>query len=136
MNEPRATKVGDFLNTAELPNPTIPVPFEKFAHLKSSNDMLERAAFWAYYAAWTNDHDDVGHPEMSVEARHDGHTFAAIMHDLHLRDCVMLSAHDYTELLQIRLQHFTEAPQHAEGILWIAVGIAFLIGTVVGVWLW
>jgi len=139
MHQP--TIVGDYLSTVDLPNATTPVPFEKFAALQNSNELLERAAFWAYYCAWKTDHEPSGMPELAVQARHDGHTFSAMMHEMHLRDAVMLPAHDYQIMATAYLQQQARAQEDAEfphsgTIGWMLIGIAFVLGTVVGAWLW
>jgi hypothetical protein len=139
MHKP--TIVGDYLSTVALPNATTPVPFEKFAALQNSNELLERAAFWAFYTAWKTDHEPSGMPELAVQARHDGHTFSAMMHEMHLRDCIMLPAHDYQIMATAYLQEQArisreEEPQHSGVILWGIMAIVFVLGTVVGAWLW
>lgn len=119
------TTVDDLLGESVMPSPVTPVPFEKFAHLKESEDMLQRAAFWAFYAAWQQDSNGVGPADIPVEARHDGHTLQMISQQLHLRDCVLMRR-DHLEAMQQRLEA-------QGGAQWAMCSFLMCAGIVVGV---
>jgi hypothetical protein len=119
------TSVSDIIDTTMLPDPTIPIPFEKFAALKDSDDMLMRAAFWCFYAAWQNDKAVTTAPvAISVEARHDGHQLRAVTQQLAIRDAVLITRHDLNVL-----QHPSRMP------IRVCIVLAFLLGVVVMLWI-
>jgi len=111
----------------DLPDPTIPVPFEKFAHLKNSDDMLHRAAFWALYAAWQADNNGRGPADIPIEARHDGHQLHAISQQLAIRDSVLITKHDL-DLLEGR-------HHHGNAMLAIQVCCAWIVSLLLVAWL-
>lgn len=141
MPPPRYT-VQHLLDSTMLPNPATLVPFEKFAHLKNSDDMLERAAFWAHYAAWMTDiHTDQQHSvqrAMGVEARNDAYTLHAIAQGLHLHDAVIIQKADI-ERLEARANRTQSISQYA-ATTWFLCAVMFLLGvvsqTVAGRLLW
>jgi hypothetical protein len=92
--------VGELVKHLDLPNPTTPVPFEKFAHLKDSDDIWNKAAFWAFYAAWLHDQQTTHTNTVSVEARNDAHIFNVLSQNLHIRDCVLVRKDELTHLVE------------------------------------
>lgn len=85
------TSVDELLQDVDLPNPVTRVPFEKFSSLYQNDDMLVRAAFWCFYAAWLADARGKDTPAShAVEARHDGHMLRAITQELSVRDMVLI----------------------------------------------
>jgi hypothetical protein len=118
------TSVSDIIDTTMLPDPTIPIPLEKFASLQDSDDMLVRASFWCLYAAWVNDKADAPNTVLAVEARHDGHQLRAITQQLAIRDAVLITRHDLAIL-----QHPSRMP------IRICIVLAFLLGVVVMLWI-
>lgn len=125
-------RIVDVISQLDLPNPTIPVPFEKFAALGDSEDLLQRAAFWTFYAAWLSDKHDQ-RPETAVQARNDAHTIHRVTQEMALRDCVMMRRDDLA-----RLEHEAEEGQRRTHsvMLWIWIACAFVCGLVLGVILW
>lgn len=120
------TSVSDIIDTTMLPDPTIPIPLEKFASLQDSDDMLVRASFWCFLSAWLNDHvqgEDV-RPTVSVAARHDGYQLRAITQQLAIRDAVLITRHDLN-----LLQHPSRTP------IRVCIVLAFLLGVVVMLWI-
>ena len=118
--------VQEVLNVLDLPDPTIPVPFEQFASLKESDDMLQRAAFWSFYAAWAAWHADPnteGDIALQVEARHDGHSFQALASELHVRDALLVRR-DHLEALTAR----SEAVGGFPGWLTLAILLGIALG--------
>lgn len=131
MHTPLSHLVGDL----DLPNPSTPVPFERFAHLKNSDDMLHRAAFWAFYAAWIQDylsdhHDLQNGAALGVEARNDAHQLHAITQQLALRDCVLITQHDLS-LLEGKHHHRNQTLLIGFICSWVlSVLLALWIGSV------
>lgn len=127
------TRVADILDTASLPNPTTPVPFEKFAPLNNSNDMIDRAAFWAFYAAWLHEKQDTEprslSREIAVRARQDAHTFKHVARQLHIRDCILMRQDDVNELLD-QLSYYQSGISRV-GIWCMAMVFGFFIGIIV-----
>lgn len=118
--------VSELLGSTDLPDPTVYVPFEKFAPLKESPDMLVRAAFWAFHAAWLMQDSTAPQP-LAVEARHDGHQLRAITQHLAIRDAAIITRHDL-ELLQA-----PHAPYLVTyGALFWTMGISLLLGVLIG----
>lgn len=127
------TRVSDVLADTDMPNPTVPVPFESFASLKQSDDMLVRAAFWAFYAAWLNDKMGKGAAaSLAVEARHDGHQIRAITQTLAIRDCVLIQRGDVDRLTRLAQQAPTTLEAFAYQCGWFLCGVAL---TLIAVWL-
>lgn len=130
--------VQDILHSVDLPNPTTPVPFERFAALKDSNDIMVRAAFWCFYAAWVNDHrerENAGGTEVwshhiGIEARHDGHSLNAVAQQCALRDAVLVQRAELH-----RLQTQPHSPYLVTySALWWSIGFALVMGLLIG-WL-
>lgn len=121
------TSITDIVGSIDLPNPTTPIPFERFAALGDSDDMLQRAAFWAFYAAWLSEKsaEAPSQQQTAVLARHDGHQLQAICHQLALRDCVMIQQQDLDRLTEgaTRSQHL-----HVTTAIWLAMAIGALVG--------
>lgn len=123
------TRIVDMVGQLDLPNPTIPVPFERFAQLGNSDDMLMRAAFWIYYAAWMSDKHDT-RPETAVQARHDAYILHAIAKQLTLRDCVMVRNDDLLALQQEA--QGTDLRTRGHGVLlWALMSVAFATGALI-----
>jgi hypothetical protein len=133
QQQPIITSVSDIIGVTMMPDPTIPVPFEKFAALKDSDDMLERAAFWCFYAAWQNDHvqGEDKRPLVSVAARHDGHQLRAITQQLAIRDAVLVTRRDLGVLQQEAKDNMHRM---SEAIGWLWLALAFLAGVLVTLW--
>lgn len=93
--------VSELLNNADMPDPTIPVPFERFSALQNSDDMLGRAAFWAFYSAWCTEQQQTGEisATLAVEARHDGHSLSMLTEHLAMRDALLVRR-DHLEHLE------------------------------------
>lgn len=83
--------VREMLADADMPDPTIPIPFERFASLKNG-DMLNRAAFWSFYAAWAIEQQQTGETSatLATEARHDGQCFSVLSQQLWIRDALLV----------------------------------------------
>lgn len=125
----RLTSVSDIIAVTTLPDPTVPVPFERFASLKDSQDMLVRASFWCFLAAWNIEHSGPQHDRaLAVEARHDGHTIRAITNELAIRDAVIITQRDLN-VLQHEAEDNILRASGALGWLWLA--LSFLAGVVV-----
>lgn len=76
------------LDYSTLPNPVTPVPWEEFAELENSTDLLQRGAFWAFYAAYNADqYKDI---IIALAARQDAHALAALGHEMHLKDRIII----------------------------------------------
>jgi hypothetical protein len=132
QQQPIITSVSDIIGVTMLPDPTVPVPFEKFAALKDSDDMLVRAAFWCFYAAWQNDKAVTTAPvAISVEARNDGHQLRAVTQQLAIRDSVLITRHDLAALNE-ESQDNMYRPSGA--LISVYVALAFLMGAVVTLW--
>lgn len=129
LGNPRThTTVSELLDNIVLPNPATPVPFERFAALKDSSDMLERAAFWCFYAAWQADSNGRGPADIPIEARHDGHTLHAISKDIAIRDCLLVRA-NYVYALEEAYKH----PHRSSMSITLFVGaVCFLLGVLTG----
>jgi hypothetical protein len=127
------TSVSDIIDTTMLPDPTIPIPLEKFAVLQDSDDMLVRAAFWCFLSAWLNDHEqgENKRPLVSVAARHDGHQLRAITQQLAIRDAVLITRHDLAALNE-ESQDNMYRPSGA--LIGVYVALAFLVGVLVTLW--
>jgi hypothetical protein len=130
MADHQRTKVSDIMDSTMLPDPTIPVPFEKFAALKDSPDILVRASFWCFYAAWLMSHRDASQVSVAlgVEARHDGHQLSVITHELAIRDAVLVPRHDMAVLTQESQDNIYRP---AGTLVATYVGMAFVLGIVV-----
>lgn len=126
------TSVSDIVNSTTLPDPTVPVPFEKFSSLKDSDDMLVRASFWCFMAAWDLDKQGKRMPAgLSVEARHDGHQLRAITNELAIRDAVLITRRDLSVLQDVA----DDARHRVSGaITWLWLALAFMCGVVVTLW--
>jgi hypothetical protein len=119
------TSVSDIIDSTMLPDPTIPIPFEKFAVLKDSDDMLTRAAFWCFMAAWDLDKQGKSAPAgLAVEARHDGHQLRAITQELAIRDAVLITRRDALDNMY----------RPSGALIWLYIAMAFLLGIVVALW--
>jgi hypothetical protein len=120
--------VQEVLNVQDLPDPTVPVPYERFAPLKDDGDLLHHAAFWSFYAAWQIDLTTQHEPgstasTLAVEARHDGHSFLALAGELHLRDALLVRR-DHLEAM--------EASRRAVGGFPGWLTLAILLGIALG----
>lgn len=124
MHTPIAHVVGSF----DLPDPTIEVPFEKFAHLKDSDDMLNRAAFWAMLCAWELDKQGKSAPaSLAIEARNDGHTFNRLASELHIRDSVLITKHD--------LDWLRRGHRHGDRVLFTQLALGWVVSVLLVAWL-
>jgi hypothetical protein len=126
MSHSNYPTVQEVLDAKDLPDPTVPVPYERFAPLKDSDDMLHHAAFWSFYAAWAAWHADPnteGDIALQVEARHDGHSFLALAGELHLRDALLVRR-DHLEALEASRQAVGGFP----GWLTLAILLGIALG--------
>ena len=140
-------KLSEVIKEFQLPNPTTPVPLEKFLDYKESEDILDRAAFWSFYCAWEHDHliDKNGGSTqvtraLAVEARNDGHMFLALKHYLHLTDSVLMRK-DQLAHMEVALNQSTDTGEDdtyvSHGVwVWVLWALAFCMGLIVGVLVW
>lgn len=126
------TNIQAVIAQLDLPNPTIPVPFERFENLRDSDDILQRMAFWAFYSAWLNDKHG-GATGGSVEARHDGHALIALYQQMALRDLVLIEQHDLYMLTEKERDSLTM--HMAVLIMFVLSIVTFAFGMLFALWL-
>lgn len=127
---PSITRISDLIGADMTENPATPVPFERFAPLKDNPDMLVRAAFWCFYAAWQVDHTDQ-HARVAVEARNDGHQLRAITRHMALTDCVLIRQTDLDLLQQPHAPYLV-----TYGALFSGMLISFIAGVTIVMCMW
>lgn len=130
MPEHPYTTTSTIIENAMLPDPTIPVPFEKFAAHAQSDDMLQRAIFWCFYAAWLEEKQQSPTVATAVQARNDGHLLRMVTHELHIRDCVLMQKHDVEELERVYTNYQEE---HEPSLRYTIVGWLIVLTLVIGV---
>lgn len=120
----------------DLPNPTTTVPFEKFGSLNNSDDLIDRAAFWCFYAAMLVDKaesDEHKHKvntiPVAVQARQDGHILNGVARQLHIRDCVLIANHDLATLTSQ-----AESNKANEYFAYALIMVLLLVSTVAIMW--
>lgn len=129
MDTSHRTTVDELRAQLDLPDPTNPVPFERFADLKNSEDMLQRAAFWSFYAAWQNDKQEDPSKisvALSVEARNDAHIFQNMYQQIAIRDCMLIASDELAELV-----HHRQTYMVTYGTFFLSVGVALALGVVI-----
>lgn len=136
--------LSDVIAELDLPNPVTPMPLERFQDYKESEDVLERAAFWAFYCAWEHDHliDRSGASTqvtraLAVEARNDGHVFVALKRYLHLTDCVLVRSDQLTPSKGVHTDDEAELELESGawlGVMWLVM--ALLAGIFIGAIVW
>lgn len=114
------------LDYSTLPNPVTPVPWEEFAELENSTDLLQRAAFWAFYAAYNADqYKDI---IIALAARQDAHALAALGREMHMKDRIIIRQ-DTIAREYVSRERYNNAVTGAS--VWIALlGILAFIATV------
>lgn len=130
------------IDDMDLPNPATPIPPKKFEVLAGSDDLMDRSAFWCFYAAFLVDkantdtntdgceHTHAVSTPMAVQARQDGHIMNGISRQLSIRDCVLIQRHDLSSLTSQ-----AESNRASEYFAYALIMVLILVGIGMVVWL-